>query len=160
MHKGRLYPTMFRRDLTLVLDYPALLPDRWVWVSDDFLWDVDPSKARIGTPSTHAVQNVRGDESTWEFPFASGLLIECLLVATYRIKANGIDVEWYFKASDNSQGGYADITIQGITCLVGYPIEFNTTGSAAIGNWVSHGGYVGGPHKFGDLFWAMEAKPW
>jgi len=160
MHRGRLYPVMRRVDLTLLRDYPKLLPDRWIWGGDDFTWTSDPSKARIGVPSTHAAQNPLGDRTTWSFPFASGTLIECLLEATYIILSDGINVRWYFKASDNSQPGYADMVVDGIACLDAYPLQMNTVGSEAIGDWVSHGGYVGGPHKFGNMDWHMIAKPW
>jgi len=160
MHKGRLYPVMRRVDLTLILDYPKLLPDRWVWTADDFIWSSDPTKVRIGVPSTHADQNALGDRTTWRFPFASGLLIECLLEATYVIKPNGYDVEWYFKASDNSQPGFADMTVDGITCLNYYPLQMNTVGSGPVTDWVSHGGYTGGPHKIGTMDWSADAKPW
>jgi hypothetical protein len=159
-HVGRLYPVMFRRDLTLILEYPILLPDRWIWASDDFTWSSDPSKARIGTPSTHAAVNALGDETTWEFPFASGTLIECKLTARYRIKANRREVEWYFRAEDNSQPGFADTTIDGVCCLNSYPIQFNTIGFGPITDWAPHGGYTGGPHKFGNMDWSMNPKLW
>jgi hypothetical protein len=136
VHKGKLYPTVVRRDLNAEFIFPEMLPRAWVYSFDDWLQSTfDPDGARFSAVSTNDLYFSGKDTINWIWflPNSDGHLY--IIVMYYVIENNGRSFQWVLNYQDDFSGGSAVVRFRSSRVQAmpfAYPIQFDSSIGGAV----------------------------